>query len=48
MPHIVHHKGFPAREFDAEIAKQYQPVFEKDMNAVIQKTANKSTNQKSQ
>ncbi|MFA6198769.1 MAG: hypothetical protein WC734_06510 [Patescibacteria group bacterium] len=44
----VDHPGFPGREFDAEIAKQYQPIFERDMNAAIQKTANKSANQKSQ
>jgi len=32
---LVHHPGFTAREFDAEIADQYTPTFQADMQAAI-------------
>lgn len=41
-PMLVHHPGFEAREFDLEIAKQYTPVFMRDMQNIINSVAQKS------
>ena len=38
-PLEVRHPGFKGREFDAEIAEQYQPQFEKDIQDAINRGA---------